>query len=190
MLIPSGSPGKTMVRAIVRCLALSAALLAPGIAAAQGGYPSHPVKFVVPFPGGGINDVLARIVGDKLQAKWGQPVVVENRTGANGNIGAELAAQAEPDGYTIFVSAPGPLAINRLLYPHLAYKTEDFVPITVIGSVPNLASVRKDLPVTSRKELIDYVKQNDGKVIYGSQGVGATPHLTGNMFMSMTGTQM
>ena len=179
-----------MIRAIVRCLALSAALLAPGVAAAQGGYPSHPVKFVVPFPGGGINDVLARIVGDKLQAKWGQPVVVENRTGAGGNIGAEVAAQAEPDGYTVFVSAPGPLAINQILYKHLAYRPEDFVPITVLGSVPNLAIVRKELPANSVKELIDYIKQNDGKVNYGSQGVGATPHLTANMFMRMTGTSM
>jgi tripartite-type tricarboxylate transporter receptor subunit TctC len=178
-----------MIRAVFRLLVL-ALLVVPGLAAAQSGYPSHPVKFIVPFPPGGINDVLARIVGDKLQAKWGQPVVVENRTGANGNIGAELAAQAEPDGHTIFVSAPGPLAINRLLYPHLAYKTEDFVPITVIGSVPNLAIVRKDLPVNSLRELIDYVKQNDGKVIYGSQGVGATTHLTANMFMTMTGTHM
>jgi tripartite-type tricarboxylate transporter receptor subunit TctC len=188
MLMPH-APGKTMIRAVARLVVL-ALLLIPGLAAAQSGYPSHTVKFIVPFPPGGINDVLARIVGDKLQAKWGQPVVVENRTGANGNIGAELAAQAEPDGYTIFVSAPGPLAINRLLYPHLGYKTEDFVPITVIGSVPNLAIVRKDLPVNSLKELIDYVKQHDGKVIYGSQGVGATTHLTANMFMTMTGTHM
>jgi tripartite-type tricarboxylate transporter receptor subunit TctC len=183
-----------MIRTISCCLALCAALiapgLAPGVAAAEGGFPAHPVKFVVPFPGGGINDVLARIVGDKLQAKWGQPVVVENRTGAGGNIGAEVAAQAEPDGYTIFVSAPGPLAINQILYKHLNYKPEDFVPITVLGSVPNLAIVRKDLPVNSVKELVDYVKQNDGKVNYGSQGVGATPHLTANMFMTMTGTHM
>src|SRR5215470_16655602 len=171
-------------------LGLFACLAVCSLAQAQSGFPTRAVKFIVPFPPGGINDVLARIVGDKLQAKWGQPVVVENRTGANGNIGAELAAQAEADGYTIFVSAPGPLAINRLLYPHLAYKTEDFVPITVIGSVPNLAIVRKDLPVNSLKELIDYVKQNDGKVIYGSQGVGATTHLTANMFMAMTDTHM
>jgi tripartite-type tricarboxylate transporter receptor subunit TctC len=148
------------------------------------------VKFVVPFPGGGINDVLARIAGDKLSAKWGQPVVVENRTGAGGNIGAEVAAQAEPDGYTIFVSAPGPLAINHMLYKKLAYRPADFVPITVLGSVPNLVIVRKDLPVNSVKELIDYIKQNDGKVNYGSQGSGATPHLTAEMFMNMTGTRM
>jgi tripartite-type tricarboxylate transporter receptor subunit TctC len=172
------------------CLVLLAALLVPGHAAAQGGFPTHPVKFIVPFPGGGINDVLARIVGDKLQAKWGQPVVIENRTGAGGNIGAEVAAQAEPDGHTLFVSAPGPLAINQVLYKHLSYRPEDFAPITVLGAVPNLVIVRKDLPVNSVRELIAYVKQNDGKVNYGSQGNGATPHLTANMFMSMTATHM
>jgi tripartite-type tricarboxylate transporter receptor subunit TctC len=178
------------MRNVVRCLAVLGALLACGPAAAQSGYPARPVKFVVPFPGGGINDVLARIVGDKLSAKWGQPVVVENRTGAGGNIGAEVAAQADGDGYTVFVSAPGPLAINDMLYKHLSYKPDAFVPIMLIGSVPNLVIVRKDLPVNSVKELIDYVKQNDSKVNYGSQGSGATPHLTANMFMNMTGTRM
>src|SRR5262249_27441437 len=122
--------------------------------------------------------------------KWGQPVVVENRTGAGGNIGAEVAAQAEPDGYTVFVSAPGPLAINHILYKKLSYRPADFVPITVLGSVPNLVIVRKDLPVNSVKELIDYIKQHDGKVNFGSQGSGATPHLTAEMFMNMTGTRM
>jgi tripartite-type tricarboxylate transporter receptor subunit TctC len=179
-----------MIRSAFRCFAVFAALLVGGPAVAQTGYPVRPVKFVVPFPGGGINDVLARIVGDKLSAKWGQPVVVENRTGAGGNIGAEVAAQAEPDGYTVFVSAPGPLAINHMLYKKLSYTPADFVPITLIGSVPNLVIVRKDLPVNSVKELIDYIKQNDGKVNYGSQGSGATPHLTANMFMNMTGTRM
>jgi tripartite-type tricarboxylate transporter receptor subunit TctC len=178
-----------MIRQAVRCLALLAILLAGGQAAAQN-YPSRAVKFVVPFPGGGINDVLARIVGDKLQAKWGQPVVVENRTGAGGNIGAEVAAQAEPDGYTILVAPPGPLAINKSLYRHLSYDSDAFVPIMLIGSVPNLVIVRKDLPVNSVKELIDYIRQNDGKVNYGSQGSGATPHLTAEMFMAMTGTRM
>src|ERR1700716_3524900 len=172
-----------MIRAASRLVllaALLACLFVPGFAAAQGAFPSHPVKLLVPFPGGGINDVLARIVGDKLQAKWGQPVVVENRTGAGGNIGAEVAARAGADGYTLFVSAPGPLAINHVLYKRLSYRPEDFVPITVVGAVPNLVIVRKDLPVNSVKELIAYVKENDGKVNYGSQGNGATPHLTAN----------
>jgi tripartite-type tricarboxylate transporter receptor subunit TctC len=117
-------------------------------------------------------------------------VVVENRTGAGGNIGAEVAAQAEPDGYTILVAPPGPLAINRSLYRHLSYDSDAFVPIMLIGSVPNLVIVRKELPVNSVKELIDYIRQNDGKVNYGSQGNGATPHLTAEMFMAMTGTRM
>ena len=185
-----------MIRRIAAAcrLALLAALLMPGlvpsVANAQGGFPSRTVKVVVPFPGGGINDILARIVGEKLQTRWSQPVVIEDRTGAGGNIGAEVAAQAEPDGYTLLVSAPGPLAINHVLYRHLSYRPEDFVPITVLGSVPNLVIVRKDLPVNSVQELIAYVKQNDGKVNYGSQGNGATPHLTANMFMTMTGTHM
>jgi tripartite-type tricarboxylate transporter receptor subunit TctC len=179
-----------MIRAAFRCLAVVAALLVGGPAVAQSGYPARPVKFVVPFPGGGINDVLARIVGDKLSAKWGQPVVVENRTGAGGNIGADVAAQAEPDGYTILVAPPGPLAINRNLYRHLSYDSQAFVPIMLIGSVPNLVIVRKELPVSSVKELIAYIKQNDGKINFGSQGSGATPHLTAEMFMNMTATRM
>src|SRR5262249_51786800 len=141
-------------------------------------------------PGGGINDVLARIIGDKLQAKWGQPVVVENKTGAGGNIGADLAYQSEPDGYTLLLSPPGPLAINQSLYKQLSYKPQEFVPLTVVGAVPNVTIVRKDLPVNSLKELIDYVKANPGKVSFGSQGNGATPHLTAMMFQGMTGTQM
>jgi tripartite-type tricarboxylate transporter receptor subunit TctC len=177
-----------MIRTACRIVLLGV-LLGLSAAAAQE-FPSRPVKFVVPFPGGGINDVLARIVGDKLQTKWGQPVVVENRTGAGGNIGAEVAAQAEPDGHTILVAPPGPLAINKSLYKRLSYNSDDFVPITLIGSVPNLVIVRNELPVSSVKELIDYIRQNDGKVNYGSQGNGATPHLTANMFMAMTGTHM
>jgi tripartite-type tricarboxylate transporter receptor subunit TctC len=165
-------------------------MLAADLVRAQGGFPARPVKFVVPYPGGGTNDVVARIVADKLQAKWGQPVVVENRTGGGGNIGAALAASAEADGYTLFVSASPPLAINQSLYKQLTYRAEDFVPITVFGSVPNLVIVRKELPVNSVKELIDHVKSNPGKVVYGSQGSGNTPHLTANMFMNMTGTSM
>jgi tripartite-type tricarboxylate transporter receptor subunit TctC len=148
------------------------------------------VKFIVPFPPGGINDLLARIVGDKLQTKWGQPVIIENKTGAGGNIGADLAAHADPDGYTLFVSPPGALAVNQNLYKQLSYKPEEFVPITALGQVPNLVIVRKELPINSLKELVDYVKANPGKVVFGSQGNGSTPHLTGNMFMTMTGAKM
>ncbi len=177
-----------MLRAVCR-LILLAVLLASASAVAQT-YPSRPVKLVVPFPPGGINDILARIVGEKLQTKWGQPVVIDDRTGAGGNIGAAVVAQAEPDGYTLLVSAPGPLAINGTLYKHLTYDPDKFVPVALVGSVPNLIIVRKELPVDNVKELIEYLKAHDGKVIYGSQGVGATTHLTANMFMTMTGTRM
>jgi tripartite-type tricarboxylate transporter receptor subunit TctC len=165
---------------------------APGShkAFAQDRYPTRPVKFLVPYPGGGTNDVLARIVGDKLQAKWGQPVIIENRSGGSGNIGAALVAQAEPDGYTLLVSATPPLATNQSLYKDLSYKPEEFVPITNFGSVPNLVIVRKGLPVSSLSELIAHAKANPGKLVYGSQGAGNTPHLTANMFMTMTGTSM
>jgi tripartite-type tricarboxylate transporter receptor subunit TctC len=157
---------------------------------AQDRYPTRPVKFLIPYPGGGTNDVLARIVGDKLQAKWGQPVIIENRSGGSGNIGAALVAQAEPDGYTLLVSATPPLATNQSLYKELSYKPEEFVPITNFGSVPNLVIVRKGLPVNSLSELIAHAKANPGKLVYGSQGAGNTPHLTANMFMTMTGTSM
>ena len=162
----------------------------PNKAFAQDAYPTRPVKFLVPYPAAGTNDVLARIVGDKLQAKWGQPVIIENRSGGSGNIGAALVAQADPDGYTLLVSATPPIATNQSLYKQLSYKPEEFVPITNFGSVPNLVIVRKGLPVNSISELIAYAKANPGKLVYGSQGVGNTPHLTANMFMTMTGTSM
>ena len=178
-------------RAVALAPLASLALLAfGGPAWAQGGFPARVVKFIVPFPPGGINDVLARILADKLLPRWGQTIVVENKTGAGGNIGADLAAHAEPDGHTLLLAPPGPLAINQSFYKQLSYKPEEFVPITVVGKVANLVIVRKELPVDSVKELIAYVKANPGKVSFGSQGNGATPHLTGNMFMRMTDTRM
>src|SRR6201999_1652263 len=123
---------------IALAVVVLSSLTLPSPAAAESAFPSKPIKFIVPFPAGGINDILARITADKLQAKWGQPIVIEQKTGAGGNIGADQAAQADPDGHTLFVTAPGPLAINGSLYKKLTYKPEDFVPLTVIGSVPNV----------------------------------------------------
>jgi tripartite-type tricarboxylate transporter receptor subunit TctC len=180
----------TMKRILAAGVVGIVAMLAASFACAQGTFPTRTVRFIVPFPGGGINDVLARIVGEKLQTRWGQPIVIENKTGAGGNIGAELAYQSEPDGYTLLLSPPGPLAVNQSLYKQLSYNPQEFVPITVVGSVPNVVIVRKELPVNSLKELIDYVKANPGKVTFGSQGNGATPHLTGMMFQGMTDTRM
>src|SRR5262249_61125097 len=103
-------------RTVPACAAAILRSLAPGSACAQASFPTRAVRFIGPFPGGGINDILARIIGEKLQAKWGQPIVIENKTGAGGNIGAELAYQSEPDGYTLLLAPPGPLAINQTLY--------------------------------------------------------------------------
>src|SRR5690242_17107327 len=154
------------------------------------GFPAKPVRFVVPFPGGGINDVLARIAADKLTARWGQPIVVENKTGAGGNIGADLAAQAEGDGHTLLISPPGPLAINQSLYRQLSYRADEFVPITVLAAVTNLIVVRPDIGVNTVADLIALARQNPDKITYGSQGNGSTPHLTGSMFMTLTGVRM
>jgi len=171
-------------------LAILAAAALPARGQVPSGFPAKPVRFVVPFPGGGINDVLARIAADKLTTKWGQPIVVENKTGAGGNIGADFAAQAEPDGHTLFITPPGPLAINQSLYRQLSYRPDDFVPVTVLAAVTNLIIVRPDIGVDSVRELIALARQNPGKITYGSQGNGSTPHLTGSMFMTLTGVRM
>jgi len=171
-------------------LAIFAAASLPARAQAPSAFPAKPVRFVVPFPGGGINDVLARIAADKLAAQWGQPIVVENRTGAGGNIGADFAAQAEPDGHTLFIAPPGPLAINQSLYRQLSYRPDDFVPVTVLAAVTNLIIVRPDIGANSVAELIASARQNPDKITYGSQGNGSTPHLTGSMFMTLTGVRM
>jgi tripartite-type tricarboxylate transporter receptor subunit TctC len=171
-------------------LAILAATALPARGQVPAGFPAKPVRFVVPFPGGGINDVLARIAADKLTSRWGQPIVVENKTGAGGNIGADFAAQAEGDGHTLFVSPPGPLAINQSLYRQLSYRPDDFVPITVLAAVTNLIIVRPDIGVNTVAELIALARQNPDKITYGSQGNGSTPHLTGSMFMTLTGVRM
>jgi Tripartite tricarboxylate transporter family receptor len=154
------NPEEVMVRRLPApcCIGLVLAWIVAvscNLAPAQGTFPSKPVKFLIPYPGGGSNDVLARIVGDKLQAKWGQSVIIENRTGGSGNIGAAAVAQAEPDGYTLLVSASPPLATNQSLYKQMSFNPEEFVPITVFGSVSNLVIVRNGLPVNSLRLVCD-----------------------------------
>ena len=169
---------------------LCCAALCAGTAFAQGGFPNKLVRVIVPFPAGGSADFLARVVGEKLSQMWGQPVVVENRVGAGGNIGAEMVYRADPDGYTILSSPPGPLSINHNLYQNLNYDPARFVPITVLAIVPNVISARPDLPANSVRELIAYAKANPGKLIYASQGNGTTSHLSAQMFATMAGVQL
>ena len=150
-------------------------------------WPARPVRIVVPFPPGGSADLLPRAIQEELSKKWGQPVVVENRPGAAGNIGAEAVFRADPDGYTLLSAPPPPLVINRLLYPKLAYDSTQFVPATVIGAIPNVLLVHPKVPAASVAEFIAYVKQNPGKLNYASQGNGTTSHLTAELFKSMAG---
>ena len=150
-------------------------------------WPAKAVRIIVPFPPGGSADLLPRIVGEKLAQQWAQPVVIDNRPGAGGNIGATAVFQADPDGYTLLSAPPPPLVINRLIYPKLAYDSTQFVPMTVIAAIPNVLLVHPKVPANSVSELISYAKQNPTKLNYASQGSGTTSHLTAELFKSMAG---
>jgi tripartite-type tricarboxylate transporter receptor subunit TctC len=153
-------------------------------------YPSQNIKIVVPFPAGGTADTLPRIVADRLRQKWNQAVVIENKSGAGGNIGAEAVASSPPDGYTLLASPPGPIAINESLYKKLSFRPSDLMPITVLGTAPNVLDVRPDFPAKTVQELIAYAKANPGKVTFASQGNGSTSHLTAILFEKLTGSKM
>jgi tripartite-type tricarboxylate transporter receptor subunit TctC len=153
-------------------------------------YPSQNIKIIVPFPAGGTADTLPRIVSERLRQKWNQPVIIENRSGAGGNIGAEAVASSAPDGYTLLASPPGPIAINENLYKKLSFRPADLMPITVLGTAPNVLDVRPGFPAKTVKELIDYAKANPDKVTFASQGNGTTSHLTAILFEKLTGTKM
>jgi tripartite-type tricarboxylate transporter receptor subunit TctC len=149
-------------------------------------YPDHAVKIIVPFPAGGTADVIPRIVADWLSRKWGQPVVIENRTGAAGNIGAELAYRSAPDGYTLLSAPPPPLVINQNLYPKLAFDPAKFEPIIVMAQVPNALIVNpKNVKASTVPELVEYLQKNPDKVTVATQGNGTTSHLTSELFQLM-----
>src|SRR5215207_1987163 len=153
-------------------------------------YPTRAVKIVVPFPAGGTADVMPRIVADWLSRKWGQPVIIENKAGAAGNIGAESVFLSEPDGYTLLSAPPPPLVINKNLYPKLGYDSDQFVPISVMGVVPNALVVNpRNIPQKSVAEFIAYAKASPGKVTVATQGNGSTSHLTSEMFQLMAGVK-
>jgi len=177
------------MKARVRSVLIVFLLVLPFGARAQA-WPQKTVRIVVPFPAGGSNDTLCRIVADKLSAGWKQPVIVDNRAGAGGNIGAEIAFASAGDGYTLLCSPPGPLAINHNLYSTLPYDWSKFVPVTVLALSPNVITARKDLPANTAQELIAYAKANPGKVMYASQGNGSTSHLSAQMLASQVGIEM
>ena len=171
--------------------ALVLALAAMAIPALAQDYPTRTVKIVVPFPAGGTADVMPRIIADWLSRKWGQSVIIEDRSGAGGNVGAEVAAKADPDGYTLLSSPPPPLVINQNLYPHLDFDPLQFVPIAVIGRVPNALVVNPDkIAANTVKDFIAYAQANPGKITTATQGNGTTSHLTSELFQMMAKVKM
>jgi tripartite-type tricarboxylate transporter receptor subunit TctC len=161
---------------------LAAALVAVAAGAAAQSYPSKPIRLIVPFPPGGATDVLGRIVGQKLSESLGQQVVIDNRPGASGSIGAELTARAPPDGHTIFVGQASNLAINLTLIGKLPYDpVKDFAPVTLIAQTPNLLVVHPSLPVRSVKDLIALAKAKPGAINYASAGSGSPGHLAAEL---------
>ncbi len=174
----------TMTAALA--LGVIGALAPGGLSAVAQDYPTHVVRIVVPYPAGGTADVMPRILAEWLSRKWGQSVIIDNRTGAGGNIGAEVAAKADPDGYTLLASPPGPLVINQNLYPHLDFDPLQFVPITVMGHVPNALVVNPDkIKADTVKDFIAYAQANPGKITDATQGNGTTSHLTSELFQLM-----
>src|SRR2546425_4156429 len=169
--------------------AASTALWAPP-SPGQEPYPSRTVKIVVPSQPGSTTDTLARLVADQLTQKWGKAAIVENIPGGAMNIGALSVARAAPDGYTLLIAPPSPLSFNHLLYRDPGYEPTKFVPITMLAKISNVLVVRKDLPATTLKQLIDYGKANPGKLSYASQGVGSTAHLSAAQLEARAGIKM
>jgi tripartite-type tricarboxylate transporter receptor subunit TctC len=174
---------KPIVPSIVR--ALVATLVALPVAAAAQGYPTKPVKFIVPFPPGGATDISARILGQKLSEMWGQTVVIENRGGAGGGVGAAEAARAAPDGYTLLLMSAS-LSVVPAIYRHLPYDTlKDLAPISLLMHTPYVLVVHPSMPTKSVGELVRLAKSKPGQVIYGSAGAGTITHFTVELFRSL-----
>ncbi len=153
-------------------------------------YPAKLIRIIVPSPAGATTDTLARIIADKLQQKWGQPVIVDDRAGAGGNIGAEEASKAAPDGYTLLFSYPAPLVVNKSLYKTLSYDPDSFVPVSLVATVPLVLAVNPKLQATNVQQLIAFAKTHPNQLNFASQGYGTTGHLAGELFKSMAGVEI
>jgi len=167
--------------------------LGAGVAQAQAdatNYPAQPVKIIVPYPPGGGADFLARLLAERAQTKWGQPVIVENRAGAGGNVGTEAVFRSPPDGYTMLFTAQPPLVANKSLYSRLTFDPDLMTPVSVMTTGYSVLLVNPKLPVNNLQEFIAYGKANPGKLNYASQGIGNAAHLTAELFSSMAGIKM
>ena len=172
-------------------LALATAFAASAASALAQPYPSQPIKMIVPFTAGGTTDILARTIGQKLGEAWKQPVIVENKPGAGGNIGADTVAKAKPDGYTLLMGTIGTQAINQSLYAKMPYDAaKDFAPITLVAIVPNVLLVHPSVPAKNVAELVALAKSKPGQLNFASSSTGGSPHLSGEMFKQMTGTDI
>ncbi len=171
-------------------IAFALSLAAPFTAWAQDSFPSKPLRLVVPYPPGGGADIFARTLGQQLSIELGQPIVVDNKAGANGIIGTDQVAKAAPDGYTLVMGNIGPNAINQALYPTLPYDCiKDFAPVALTGYTTHILAANTKLPVSNVGDLIALAKQKPGSLTYASSGIGGSPHLAGELFMLMTGTK-
>ncbi|HSS71577.1 MAG TPA: tripartite tricarboxylate transporter substrate binding protein [Casimicrobiaceae bacterium] len=171
-------------------IALAVAAGGPTLAAGET-YPARPIRLVVPFPAGGPLDVVARAIGQKLTDAWGQPVIIDNRPGAGGNIGADLVAKSAPDGYTILEGALSTHAVNVSLYSKMPYDPiRDFAPITLVAVTPNVLVLNPSVPANSVQELIAYAKAHPGKLSFGSGSNGSAGHLAGEAFKAEAGVDM
>ena len=177
------------MRRLIAAAALAACLAIPTLALGQD-FPNRLVRIIVNSQTGGTADQTSRLLADELSRRWSHPVVVEDVAGAGGNIGAAQALRAEPDGYTLLVSHPGPLTINGLLFKSMSYDPTKVAPISILITFPNALVVSKSLGINALVELIAYAKANPGKITYGSQGIGTTTHLAGSLLSEMLGAGM
>ena len=177
----------TLSLRIARLAFALAVLIFSGAAAAQA-YPSKPIRIIVPFAAGGTSDILARFIGPKLTEAWGQPVIVENKTGANGNVAADYVSRSAPDGYTVMLGDIGALAIAPSVYPTLPFDpVKDFSPVIMVSYSPHILAVHPSVPVSNVKELVAYAKARPGQLNFAISGTGGAPHLAGIEFAQRTG---
>jgi tripartite-type tricarboxylate transporter receptor subunit TctC len=180
--------GRAATGLLASCIVLAAGPMAVHAADA---WPSRPVRLIVPFPPGGANDIVARLVAGRLQERWGTPVVIDNRAGAGGNIGTELGARANPDGYTLLVGSGSTLGSNASLYAKLPFDVlKDFAPISLIAAAPFVLVAHPSLAARTVPELVALAKASPGRITYSSFGEGSSAHLVGELFQSMAGVKM
>ncbi|MBI2320442.1 MAG: tripartite tricarboxylate transporter substrate binding protein [Betaproteobacteria bacterium] len=179
-----------MIVRLLKSLSLALALVFLSHSAIAQTYPNRPVRLVVAFPAGGPTDIVARLVADQLSKTWGQPVIVDNRSGASGMIGAEFAAKSAPDGYTIFMGTLVNNVMAHLLFAKVPFAPDAFAPVTLLTTTSNMLLVNASIPAATLQELVAYAKANPGKVSYSSAGVGLSGHLGMELFASAAGLDL